>query len=142
MTYCGNVFVYLQKLLQAVRTEKAFGLLTGQQASKSTGLLVGTGICSSIKTRLIEVCTLDRIAIENTKPYHKQFIARNVVQYSCIFTHQIYLLSPKRLEKIKPAILHNIPCNNLYLLQGVQCPPCISGSVTELDYQSDVHCIC
>ena len=38
MTYCGNVFVYLQKLLQAVRTEKAFGLLTGQQASKSTGL--------------------------------------------------------------------------------------------------------
>ena len=41
-----NVVVYVPKLLQAVivRTEKASGLLTGQQASKSTGLFVGTVI--------------------------------------------------------------------------------------------------
>ena len=39
-----NVSVYVQKLLQTinVRTEKAFGLLTGRQASNSAGLFVGT----------------------------------------------------------------------------------------------------
>ena len=41
-----NVFIYVPKLLQAiiVHTEKASGLLTGQQASKSRGLFVATVI--------------------------------------------------------------------------------------------------
>ena len=41
-----NVFVYVQKLFQAiiVRIEKASGLLTGQQISKSARLFVGTVI--------------------------------------------------------------------------------------------------
>ena len=42
-----NVVVYFPKLLQAIRTvhtEKASGLLTGQQVSKSAGLFVGTVI--------------------------------------------------------------------------------------------------
>ena len=56
-------------------------------ASKNTGFFAGTvmwsssgfQLGSSMKTRSIEECTLDKYELENAKSYNKQFITRKVV---------------------------------------------------------------
>ena len=112
MTSCGKCICLRSKITPSkycTYYNEASELLTEQRTCKSAGLFVGAVIWSSsgfqlgssVKTRSIEVCPLNWFALEKAKSYNTQFITRKVVQYGCIFTHQIYFFSPKRFEKIK-----------------------------------------
>ena len=127
-----NRFVYVQKLPQAiiVRTEKASGLLSGQQASKSTGLFVVTVIWSSSGFQLGTEFhkKLGRLKCVHLTDLHSKAPSRIINNLlhrklcnTAVFLLVKFIFSRLRGSKNKtdskkyPAVFHNIPCNNLYL---------------------------